>query len=593
MQIPKTLKNVLTYILWALLDAFILASASTLIYAAKTGSVIFIIQSAPEIKVPLLLALTVVITLLLFALFFTVGKVYRWLTPVCIMLFAVSLNLAHTGSSAYFSLVLCGITVGTVLMIRGIFPDAEIKLLKGKNLYLLITLLTVLMTAIAAFTGIARHRCYGSSTFDLGIFAQMYEYMASDLTQNTTVERNVLMSHFSVHFSPIYYLLLPFYLIFPSVGLLLTAQAAVCFSGIIPLLLLCRHWKYSETVTLGLSLVFLLYPAFSGGLFYDFHENAFLTPLLLWMLYFLEKNNTLGIAISALLVLCVKEDAGLYVIFIGLYALLDRRFTRYNSLMLFAIGVAGFIGVTSLVNSIGEGIKVSRYSNFLTGGQDSLTDVVENVVKNPAFFFSKLLSAEKLLFLLQMLLPLMLLPVRTRKLSNWLLIAPLVIINLASDYAYQADIRYQYIFGTGALLVFLCAKNIRYCKEKNKTVTAAVMVAAIILTGAVSGKYQYIDKLWQDHTQITLTDKSLAQIPDDAVVFSTTYFTPHLARCRELYMYPAIYEKDSEIVPDYVVLDSRSGMLKEYDELLTYWLEEGYEIVGYEGYATVLAVDSV
>ena len=592
MHLRKTLKAVLTYIIWALLDAFILASTFTLVYAAKTGSVIFVIQSAPEIKVPLLLALTVVLTMLFFILFFTIDKVFRWLTPVCIVLFAVCLNLAHTGATAYFSLVLCGITIGVVLMIKGIFPDREIKLLKGKNLYLLIMVLTLLMTAITAFTAIARHLCYGSSTFDLGIFAQMYEYMSYNLTLNTTVERNILLSHFAVHFSPIYYLLLPFYWICPSVELLLTAQAVVCFSGIIPLLLLCRHWRYSETVTFGLSLIFLLYPAFSGGLFYDFHENAFLVPLLLWLLYFLEKNQTLGIAISSILVLCVKEDAGLYLVFIGLYALFDKRFTRYNSLMLLVIGVTGFIGVTSLIDSIGEGIKVSRYSNFLTGGQNSLKDVVINVIKNPAFFFSKLLSAEKLIFLFQMLLPLMLLPTRTRKLSNWLLIAPLVIINLASDYAYQADIRYQYVFGTGALLLFLCAKNIRYCKEKNKTIAAAAMAAAIILTGAVSGKYQYIDQLREEHTQITLTNEALAQIPDDAVVFSSTYFTPHLARCKELYMYPAIYNKDSGIVPDYVVLDSRSGLLAEYDELLTYWLEEGYEIVGYEGYATVLTVHS-
>ena len=588
MQIPKSLKSILTCIFWALLPAFILSSAFTLVYASKTGSGIFFIQSAPEIKVPLLLISTAVIALLLFALFFFKGKVYRWITPVSIMLFAVSINLAHTGASAYFSLVLCGLVVGTMLAIKGIFPDVSLKLLVGRKLYLIIMLLTVLMIAQTASVAIARHLCYGTSTFDLGIFAQMYEYMSSDLTLNTTVERNVLLSHLAVHFSPVYYLLLPFYKLFPSVELLLTAQAAVCFSGIIPLLLLCRHWRYSETVTLCLSLIFLLYPAFSGGLYYDFHENAFLVPLLLWVLYFLEKNNTLGIAISAILVLCVKEDAGLYLVFMGLYALFERNVSRLNSFMLLIIGVTGFIGVTSLVDAIGEGIKVSRYGIFLTGGQDSLSDVVINVIKNPAFFFSKLLTADKLLFLLQMLLPLMLLPMRNRKLSNWLLIAPLVIVNLATDYAYQSDIHYQYVFGTGALLVFLCAKNIRYSKEKTKTAAAAVMAAAIILTGTMSVKYQYIDRLWEEHTNITLTDQSLAQIPDSALVFSTTYFTPHLSRCKNLYMYPAIYKIDPELVPDYVVLDSRSGMLAEYDELLSYWIGEGYEVVGYEGYATVL-----
>ena len=587
MHSTHTLKKLLTYALWALLDAFILASAITLVNAAKTGSVIFLIQSVPEIKMSLLLISMGIAALLFFGMFFFMDRVSRWITPFCILFFSVAVSLAANYTRPYFSLVMCGVAIASVLTIKGIFPDVQVKQLSGKRLYILVAALTVVMTAQVVFVCTARHWCYSSSTFDLGIFAQMYEYMAADLTQNTTLERNVLLSHFEVHFSPVYYLLLPFYMIFRSVEFLLTAQAVVCFSGIIPLLLLCKRWKYSETVTLVISLTFLLFPAFSGGLFYDFHENAFLVPLLLWLLYFLEKNSTVGIMVCALLILCVKEDAGLYVVFVAMYALLNKNINWFNSVMLLAIGAAGFIVVTSLVDSIGEGIKVSRYEIFLTSGQYSLTDVVVNVVKNPAFFFSKLLSEEKLLFLLQMLVPLMFLPLRTRRAADWMLVAPVVIVNLATDYVYQADIHYQYVFGTGVLLVFLCAKNIRYCKEKTKTAAAAAVAGAIILTGSMNGKYNYIDAYWKNRTDIVETDQTLAMIPDDAVVFSTTYFTPHLYRCKEVYMYPFVYVADSSIVPDYVVLDNRLGLLAEYDELYVYWIEMGYEVVGTEGYATV------
>ena len=587
MRIPDTLKKLLTYTVWALLDGFILASSVALIFAAKTESNIFVIQSAPEINVTLLLVSAAVLFALFFALFLAWKKVFRWITPLCILFFAVGVSLMSVSSRPYFSLVMCSIVIAATLMIKGIFPDADVKILKGRNLYIIIMALTAVMIGQVAFAAVARHLCYSSSTFDLGIFAQMYDYMATDFTQNTTLERNALLSHFAVHFSPIYYLLLPFYMLFPSVEFLLTAQAAVCYSGIIPLLLLCRRWKYSETATLALSLIFLLFPAFSGGLFYDFHENAFLVPLLMWLLWFIELDSTLGIAISALLVLCVKEDAGLYVIFLGLYALFGKKISRESAVMLLIMGISGFIAVTSLVESMGEGIKVSRYSIFLTRGQDSLTDVVLNVIKNPAFFFSKLLSDSKLLFLAQMLVPLMFLPVRTRKLADWLLIAPMVLVNLASDYAYQSDIHYQYVFGTGALLVFLCAKNLRYCKEKTKTAAAAAMAGLIILTGSMNGKYDYIDRLWIYRDEIAATDRALAEIPEDSVVFATTYFTPHLHRCKELYMYPFIYSADQDIVPDYVVLDNRSGLVKEYNELYQRWIEEGYEVVSEQGYATV------
>lgn len=588
MHLPVKLKTQLIYLFWAFLDAFALASALTLAIARRYGSNIFYIQSVPELNMPLLVISTAVLTAGFFGLFNVKKRLYRYLTPLCVTVFGVTVNLVSSVARPYFALAICCVAVAAALTVKDKFSDKLPELLKGGNLYFLILTLTVIMAAQVAFVGITRHRCYSSSTFDLGIFAQMYHFMSVDFTQNTTIERNVLLSHFAVHFSPVYYLLLPFYMIFPSVECLLAAQAAICFSGVIPLLLLCKRWRYGGKATLGISLAFLLYPAFSGGLLYDFHENAFLVPLLLWLLYFVESNNTVGIAVSALLTLCVKEDAGIYVVFIGMYALFSKRVKRVNSVMLLIAGASGFIAVTSLVEAIGEGIKVSRYQIYLNAGQDSLTDVVMNVIRNPAFFFSRLLNETKLLFLVQMLVPLLFLPVKTRKLSDWMLFAPMVLVNLASDYAYQADLNFQYVFGSGVLMVFLFAKNIRYVKGKAKLAATAAMAAAIILSGVVTEKYESIERFYLNYESITATDQTLAEIPRDAVIFSTTYFTPHLADCENLYMYPFVYSADKDIVPDYVVLDNRGGVVKEYSELVNYWQEQGYTVISKEGYATVL-----
>lgn len=588
MNLPEKLRQPIIYFFWALLAAFPLASALTLAVADRNGSNIFYIQSVPELNIPLLVISAAVLAAAFFVLFLLRKKVYRYIIPLSVLVFAVTVNMISAVERPYLALAMCGAAAAAVLAVKEKFPDRLPELFKGKRLYILILILTVLMTAQVSYVAVLRHRCYSSSTFDLGIFAQMYHYMSVDFSMNSTLERNVLLSHLAVHFSPIYYLLLPFYMIFPSVEFLLTAQAAVCFSGVIPLVLLCRRWRYGDIVTLGVSLVFLLYPAISGGLLYDFHENAFLVPLLLWALYFIERNSGVGIAVSAVLLLCVKEDAGLYVIFLGLYALFNRKATRLNTVMLLFVGAAGFFAVTSLVEAIGEGIKVSRYQIYLNAGQDSLIDVAMNVIKNPAFFFSRLLNETKLLFLLQMLAPLLFLPVRTRKLADWMLIAPMVLVNLASDYPYQADIGYQYVFGSGALLVFLFAKNIRYSREKPKTLAAAAIAAAIILTGCTTAKYEYTERFPANYRDIAATDSTLAEIPRDAVVFSTTYFTPHLADCEKLYMYPFVYPAEDGIVPDYVVLDNRSGVVAEYSSLVEKWLEAGYEVISSEGYATVL-----
>ena len=106
-----------------------------------------------------------------------------------------------------------------------------------------------------------------------------------------TCERDVLLSHFAVHISPIYYLLLPFYALFPSPLTLQIGQAVIVASGVIPTLLLCKHYCLSGKSTCALVLIYVLHPALSGGCFFDIHENCFLTPLLLWMFYFFERKN--------------------------------------------------------------------------------------------------------------------------------------------------------------------------------------------------------------------------------------------------------------------------------------------------------------
>ena len=75
------------------------------------------------------------------------------------------------------------------------------------------------LTAVAALVfflfvslwTVCRVLTYRAPTYDLGIFSQMFHQMRTTGLPTTTLERDGLLSHFDVHVSPIYYLLLPFY----------------------------------------------------------------------------------------------------------------------------------------------------------------------------------------------------------------------------------------------------------------------------------------------------------------------------------------------------------------------------------------------
>ena len=156
----------------------------------------------------------------------------------------------------------------------------------------------VLLFTFVAITTVYRYYTYSNSTYDFGIFAQMYEYMKQTGAINTTVERNTLLSHFGVHFSPIFYIGLPIYFIFPSPITVQMIQALMIALPVIPIVLLCRHYKMSNWMAVAMTILYALYPATASGAFYDIHENCFLTFFILFaIIYFRNKLHVLIIKI--------------------------------------------------------------------------------------------------------------------------------------------------------------------------------------------------------------------------------------------------------------------------------------------------------
>ena len=193
-------------------------------------------------------------------------------------------------------------------------------------------LLSLLFFLFVSVWTVSRVYCFSTPTYDFGIFSQMFHYMKTTGLPYTTLERDGLLSHFHVHISPIYYLLLPFYCLSPVPATLQILQAVVITSALIPLWKLGRHYGLAPFQRMLLCTLLLLYPAFSGGVGYDIHENCFLTPLLLWLFYGIARRNSRLTAAAALLTMLVKEDAPVYVACTSLWLLADSlsRYSRNN-----------------------------------------------------------------------------------------------------------------------------------------------------------------------------------------------------------------------------------------------------------------------
>ena len=113
----------------------------------------------------------------------------------------------------------------------------------------------------------------------------------------------IVLSHFAVHVSPSYYVLLPFYCIVPHPGTLQVMQAVVIASAVIPMWLIGKRHGLHPLLRTLLCLVLLLLPTTAGGASYDIHENCFLLPLILWLMYAFDRRSILLTLLFAVLTL--------------------------------------------------------------------------------------------------------------------------------------------------------------------------------------------------------------------------------------------------------------------------------------------------
>ncbi len=451
-----------------------------------------------------------------------------------------------------FSLPLLGVILLLMLIFFGFAlygwdgrPEAEAVKGPEKKRYLCITILlaTLFFLFVSAWT-VGRIYSFNTPSYDFGIFSQMFYSMKETGLPLTTLERDGLLSHFAVHVSPIYYLMLPFYMLAPYPATLQILQAAVLASAVIPAWKTARHFGLNAPARMLCCALLLLYPAYSGGTSYDLHENCFLTPLLLWLLYSIEKRNLPLIALFSLLTLTVKEDASVYVAVIALWLIIrcalhgEKRFV-FAGIGMLAGSIAWFLLATGYLAAYGDGVMSGRYKNFFFEDSSSLLTVVKAVFLNPMKAIYECIESEKLEFILLTLLPLLGLPLFTRRYERYILLIPYILINLMSDYQYQHDIYFQYTFGSAALLLYLTIANLSDIRVNWKRLSAlgcaaAVSVACFGMTVLPKG-ISYPSQCVQYRSYYQNIRTALEEIPEDASVAATTFYTVFLSQRETIY----------------------------------------------------------
>lgn len=469
-----------------------------------------------------------------------------------------------------------------------------------KAAYVAVALCSVVFSAVFTVFTYYRYLSFSSSAFDFGIFAQMFEKMATTGLPLTTVERVGEVSHFTVHFSPSWYLLLPGYMLFRSPFCLYLMNAVLTALGAFPVFRIAKKTGASPLTAAAFSLVYLFFPSMGAGLFFDIHENSLLPVLLLYTAWFFIDGKTVPMLIFTFLTLGVKEDSAVLVASFALYAIFAAK-RRRTGLMLLLISCAYFFFASGMITFLGGKVMSLRLEAYYPDGVEKtgFLTPLKTIVYDVGFFIKKVFDTDaavpetarsqaqavgdgKLAFIIWMLLPTLFAPFLSKKNGLLFLLIPLVAENLMLSWPYQYDVYYQYTYGPAAFIILASVLSIvSMPKDKRKTFLLCSVVLCIIMSGALfwpkADKYRenYLNgKAAYDAKQATIELFLDSYYKNGESVSTTDKEMPHLAAVTDIHLMDSPYKTDSST--DWIVIskDSSEG---EYSSVIA-----GYECVNPE-----------
>lgn len=205
----------------------------------------------------------------------------------------------------------------------------------------------ILLYIVAYSSKSIYHFRIGVTLFDLAVFDQAFWNATRGTLFYTSLEGEI--SHFGRHFSPIFFLLLPFYVLRPDPTTLLVLQSVALGLAAIPLYLIAHKRLRHAIPALVVALVYLASPVVHDiNIVNEFHEVAFAIPLLFLAFLALEAEQWRLYWVAVIGSLMVKEDVALVVAALGVYVAVAAGHRRVG-LATFVTAAVWFVVVVELV----------------------------------------------------------------------------------------------------------------------------------------------------------------------------------------------------------------------------------------------------
>ncbi len=438
------------------------------------------------------------------------------------------------------------------------------------NQKIFISVLIILYFSIFSYISIQKFNSFGSfNPKDFAIYNQTFwNTVNGRLFSNSTYGSN-----FCCHNSPFYFILIPFYYIFPHPLTLSILKILLLSVSVIPFYLIAKL-IFKDISIQPLILSFMMYPFLVSQNFAPPHEICYLPFFLLFTYYFLRLNKFLPFMVFLILSLSIKEHLSLIAIMFGVYSLLCKKSPKWILLPIL-LGIVWFIFSIGIILHFQKVYQphpdaawplVFLKTRFLSQKGSILNSILSGISYSNISNWHNLKSVFLLFFPLGIIAPL-LSPVS-------LLGLPELIINLLSDRpAVLSPLRHYNIVVSCFLLIGTLegVKRISHFKWvknlKMKVGTFRFLLSLFILSSTLSHSYIWLGqtKYSKDMTYIKTVKEAIALIPKDAFITVPRDIAVHISSREK---YSLIGERE---YGDYILVDKHtSPFLLEEDIINNY-----------------------
>ena len=411
---------------------------------------------------------------------------------------------------------------------------------------ILVILLIALYVLNFGALSLLKHASFQTHTADLGNMDQPIWNTLQGRFVEETKDDDTQSTRLTDHVEPIFALVSLSFLVYDGVESILILQTLAIAIGALPVYWLARRRLKSDWAAVAFAAVYLLLPALQAANLTEFHAVPLAVTPLLFAFYFIEEENPLGLWISALLALSVKEEIALLVFMLGLYTVLFRKM-KIHGAVLALVSLAWFVSTTFVIiphfAESGNSVYVGRYESL--GG--SFSSVLRVTLTQPWRVVELLLSGGRPAYLAGLLSGTGFLSL----FSPVVLImgAPVFLANALSDYPAMFSGEFHYsapvipfiiiaaIYGTGWLTDYLSRRG----WKRNHVLTVLTVWVFLWSLG-----YNYFRGFapWSGDFELPVVTshhrlfrRFADQIPPDAVISTTPPLFPHLSHRPVIYLF--------------------------------------------------------